>query len=111
MLNHLERLFSQMQQVFCFAKLWECARVLASLLGSGTPIQSDAGDTSHSNSQRFRESSTSCEKGAEQLGMPSGLLRRFFESLVGMPPVFRQIPGCGLGARRLGRTIHGLPKF
>ena len=42
-LNHLERLFSQMQQVFCFAKPWECARVLASLLGSGTPIQSDAG--------------------------------------------------------------------
>jgi len=38
-------------------------------------------------------------------------LRSFFESLVGVPPVFRQIPGGGLGARRLGRTIHGLPKF
>jgi len=37
--------------------------------------------------------------------MSSGLLRRFFESLVGVPQVFRQIPGGGLGAWRVGRTI------
>ena len=36
----------------------------------------------------------------------SGLLRSFFESLVGVPQVFRQVPRCGLGARRVGRTIH-----
>jgi hypothetical protein len=37
----------------------------------------------------------------------SASLRSFFESLVGVPAVFRQVPGCGLGAWRMGRTIHG----
>src|SRR5438552_12763239 len=43
-----------------------------------------------------RVPSTSCENGAEQLGMLSGLLRRFFESLVGVPQIFCRIPGGGL---------------
>jgi hypothetical protein len=29
--------------------------------------------------------------------MASGLLRRFFESLIGVPQAFRQIPGSGFG--------------
>jgi hypothetical protein len=39
--------------------------------------------------------------------MPLGLLRRFFESLVGVPQVFRQIAGGAFSARRVGRTIDG----